>query len=121
VAHNQREEQRDPTAHAEIVALRAAAAAAAGRWLLAGHTLVVTLEPCTMCAGALVAARIARLVYGAADPKAGAAESLWDVLRDRRLPHRTEVIGGVLAGECGALLRDFFAQRRPTAAGPIAE
>ena len=79
---------------------------------LDGHTLVVTLEPCTMCAGALVAARIARLVYGAADPKAGAAGSLWDVLRDRRLPHRTEVLGGVLAGECGALLREFFAQRR---------
>ena len=110
-AHNQREEQRDPTAHAEIVALRAAAEAA-GRWRLDGHTLVVTLEPCTMCAGALVAARIARLVYGAADPKAGAAGSLWDVLRDRRLPHRTEVLGGVLAGECGALLREFFAQRR---------
>ena len=110
-AHNQREEQRDPTAHAELVALRAAAAAA-GRWRLDGHTLVVTLEPCTMCAGALVAARIARLVYGAADPKAGAAGSLWDVLRDRRLPHRTEVLGGVLAGECGALLREFFAQRR---------
>jgi tRNA(adenine34) deaminase len=110
-AHNQREEQRDPTAHAEIVALRAAAAAAR-RWRLDGHTLVVTLEPCTMCAGALVAARITRLVYGAADPKAGAAGSLWDVLRDRRLPHRTEVLGGVLADECGDLLRDFFAQRR---------
>ena len=110
-AHNQREEQRDPTAHAEIVALRAAAVAA-GRWRLDGHTLVVTLEPCTMCAGALVAARIARLVYGAADPKAGAAGSLWDVLRDRRLPHRTEVLGGMLADECGALLREFFAQRR---------
>ena len=111
-AHNQREEQRDPTAHAEIVALRAAAAAA-GRWRLDGHTLVVTLEPCTMCAGALVAARIARLVYGAADPKAGAAGSLWDVLRDRRLPHRIEVLGGVLADECGDLLRGFFAQHRP--------
>jgi tRNA(adenine34) deaminase len=110
-AHNQREEQRDPTAHAEIVALRAAAAAV-GRWRLDGHTLVVTLEPCTMCAGALVAARIARLVYGAADPKTGAAGSLWDVLRDRRLPHRAEVLGGVLADECGDLLRDFFAQRR---------
>jgi tRNA(adenine34) deaminase len=113
---NQREAQRDPTAHAEIVALRAAAAAAGG-WRLDGHTLVVTLEPCTMCAGAVTAARIARLVYGAADPKAGAAGSLWDVLRDRRLPHRTEVLGGVLADECGALLRDFFAQRRPTAGG----
>ena len=110
-AHNQREEQRDPTAHAEIVALRAAAAAA-GSWRLDGYTLVVTLEPCTMCAGAVTAARIARLVYGAADPKAGAAGSLWDVLRDRRLPHRTEVLGGVLADECGGLLRDFFAQRR---------
>jgi tRNA(adenine34) deaminase len=110
-AHNQRVEQRDPTAHAEIVALRAASAAA-GRWRLDGHTLVVTLEPCTMCAGALVAARIARLVYGAADPRAGAAGSLWDVLRDRRLPRRTEVLGGVLADDCGDLLRDFFAQRR---------
>jgi tRNA(adenine34) deaminase len=110
-AHNQREEQRDPTGHAEIVAIRAAAAAA-GRWRLDGHTLVVTLEPCTMCAGAVSAARIARLVYGAADPKAGAVGSLWDVLRDRRLPHRAEVLGGVLAEECGALLRDFFAQRR---------
>ena len=119
-AHNQREEQRDPTAHAEIVALRAAAAATGG-WRLDGHTLVVTLEPCTMCAGAITAARIARLVYGAADPKTGAAGSLWDVLRDRRLPHRTEVLGGVLASECGALLRDFFAQRRPTAGGPVAE
>src|SRR5260370_39527044 len=91
-AHNQREEQRDPTAHAEIVALRAAAAAARG-WRLDGHTLVVTLEPCTMCAGAVTAARIARLVYGAADPKAGAAGSLWDVLRDRRPPHPTEGVG----------------------------
>ena len=119
-AHNQREEQRDPTAHAEIVALRAAAAAAGG-WRLGGHTLVVTLEPCTMCAGAVTAARIARLVYGAADPKTGAAGSLWDVLRDRRLPHRTEVLGGVLAGECGALLRGFFAQRRHAAGdGPMA-
>ena len=74
-----------------------------------------------MCAGAITAARIARLVYGAADPKAGAAGSLWDVLRDRRLPHRTEVLGGVLADECGALLRGFFAQRRPMATGPTAE
>jgi tRNA(adenine34) deaminase len=115
-AYNQREEQGDPTGHAEIVALRAAAATVGG-WRLDGHTLVVTLEPCTMCAGAVTAARIARLVYGAADPKAGAAGSLWDVLRDRRLPHRTEVLGGVLADECGALLRDFFAQRRPTAGG----
>jgi tRNA(adenine34) deaminase len=117
-AHNRREADGDPTAHAEIVAMRAAARAAGG-WRLDGHTLVVTLEPCTMCAGAIAAARIARLVYGAADPKAGAVGSLWDVLRDRRLGHRTEVIGGVLAAQCGALLRDFFAQRRD--AGPVSQ
>jgi tRNA(adenine34) deaminase len=110
-AHNQREADADPTAHAEIVAIRTAARLT-GNWRLDGHTLVVTLEPCTMCAGAVAAARIARLVYGAADPKAGAVGSLWDVLRDRRLPHRTEVVGGVLAADCGALLHDFFAQRR---------
>jgi tRNA(adenine34) deaminase len=110
-AHNRREIDADPVAHAEIVALRAAAKTA-GTWRLDGCTLVVTLEPCTMCAGALTAARIARLVYGATDPKAGAVGSLWDVLRDRRLSHRTEVIGGVLAEDCGALLREFFAQRR---------
>lgn len=110
-AHNQRESDADPTAHAEIVAIRAAARAA-GSWRLTGCTLVVTLEPCTMCAGAVVAARIQRVVYGAADPKAGAAGSLWDVLRDRRLNHRAEVVGGVLADECAALLRQFFAQRR---------
>jgi tRNA(adenine34) deaminase len=110
-AHNQRESDADPTAHAEIVAIRAAARVL-GSWHLDGCTLVVTLEPCTMCAGAVVAARIGRVVYGAADPKAGAAGSLWDVLRDRRLNHRAEVVGGVLAQDCGALLRDFFAQRR---------
>jgi len=110
-AHNQRESDADPTAHAEIVAIRAAGRAL-GSWHLDGCTLVVTLEPCTMCAGAVVAARIARVVYGAADPKAGAAGSLWDVLRDRRLNHRAEVVGGILAEECGALLREFFAQRR---------
>jgi tRNA(adenine34) deaminase len=110
-AHNRREADGDPTAHAEIVAIRAAAQAVGG-WRLDGHTLVVTLEPCTMCAGAIPLARISRLVYGAADPKAGAVGSLWDVLRDRRLPHRTEVVAGVLAEDCGALLRDFFAQRR---------
>jgi tRNA(adenine34) deaminase len=110
-AHNQRESDADPTAHAEIVAMRAAGRAL-GSWHLDGCTLVVTLEPCTMCAGAVVAARIARVVYGAADPKAGAAGSLWDVLRDRRLNHRAEVVGGVLAEECGALLQEFFAQRR---------
>ena len=110
-AHNQRESDADPTAHAEIVAIRAAARTL-GSWHLDGCTLVVTLEPCTMCAGAVVAARIARVVYGAADPKAGAAGSLWDVLRDRRLNHRAEVVGGILAEECGALLQEFFAQRR---------
>jgi tRNA(adenine34) deaminase len=110
-AHNQRESDADPTAHAEIVAIRAAARAL-GSWHLDGCTLVVTLEPCTMCAGAVVAARIARVVYGAADPKAGAAGSLWDVLRDRRLNHRAEVVGGILAEECGALLQEFFAERR---------
>jgi tRNA(adenine34) deaminase len=110
-AHNQRESDADPTAHAEIVAIRAAARAA-GSWRLTGCTLVVTLEPCTMCAGAVIAARIQRVVYGAADPKAGAAGSLWDVLRDRRLNHRAEVVGGVLADDCAALLREFFAQRR---------
>jgi tRNA(adenine34) deaminase len=110
-AHNQREADADPTAHAEIVAIRAAARAA-GSWRLDGCTLVVTLEPCTMCAGAVIAARIQRVVYGADDPKAGAAGSLWDVLRDRRLNHRAEVVGGVLAEDSAALLRRFFAQRR---------
>jgi tRNA(adenine34) deaminase len=110
-AHNRREADRDPTAHAEIVAVRQAAAAI-GDWRLDGCTLVVTLEPCTMCAGAATAARLSRLVYGATDPAAGAAGSLWDVLRDRRLPHQVEVIGGVLEAECAALLREFFAQLR---------
>jgi tRNA(adenine34) deaminase len=109
--HNRREVDADPTAHAEIVALRMAAAAR-GEWRLTGCTLVVTLEPCTMCAGAIAAARMDRLVYGAVDPKAGAVESLWDVLRDRRLNHRPEVLGGVLAEECAALLREFFATHR---------
>jgi tRNA(adenine34) deaminase len=111
-ARNEREAVADPTAHAEILALRRAAAAA-GTWRLSGCTLVVTLEPCTMCAGAAVLARVERVVYGAVDPKAGAAGSLWDVLRDRRLNHRPEVVGGVLAEECAAVLREFFsAQRR---------
>jgi tRNA(adenine34) deaminase len=109
--HNRREADADPTAHAEIVAIRAAAAAA-GDWRLTGCTLVVTLEPCTMCAGAISAARMARLIYGAPDPRAGAAGSLWDVLRDRRLDQQTEVIPGVLEDECSGLLRDFFAARR---------
>jgi len=110
-AANARERDGDPTAHAELLALRAAAAAW-GTWRLDGCTLVVTLEPCTMCAGALVLARVARLVYGADDPKAGAVGSLWDVVRDRRLNSRPEVVGGVLAAESAALLRSFFAAHR---------
>ncbi len=110
-AHNQRERDADPTAHAEILAIRAAARAL-GSWRLEGCTLVVTLEPCPMCAGAVVAARIGRVVYGAADPKAGAAGTLWDIPRDHRLNHRAEVIGGVLAEESASLLREFFARRR---------
>ncbi len=111
VGHNERELTGDPTAHAEVLALRRAAARR-GDWHLDGCTLVVTLEPCTMCAGALVAARIERLVFGAYDPKAGAVASLWDVVRDPRLNHRVEVIGGIDEAQCGAVLRDFFAQRR---------
>ena len=109
--HNEREATSDPTAHAEIVAIRQAAERL-GTWRLDGCTLVVTLEPCTMCAGAIVLARIARLVFGAYDEKAGAVGSLWDVVRDRRLNHRPEVVGGVMADETGARLRDFFQQRR---------
>ena len=109
--HNVRERDSDPTGHAEVVALRAAARAR-GEWRLSGCTLVVTLEPCTMCAGALVLARVDRLVFGAYDDKAGAVGSLWDVVRDRRLNHRPEVVGGVLAEESAALLDAFFAGRR---------
>lgn len=108
---NAREATGDPTAHAEILALRAAAART-GRWRLAGTTLVVTLEPCTMCAGALVLARVDRLVFGAWDAKAGAVGSLWDVVRDRRLNHRPEVVSGVLAEDCARLLSDFFESHR---------
>ncbi|MET3962093.1 tRNA(adenine34) deaminase [Marmoricola sp. OAE513] len=108
---NVRERDADPTGHAEVVALREAAAAR-GEWRLEGCTLVVTLEPCTMCAGAIVLARVDRLVFGAYDDKAGAAGSLWDVVRDRRLNHRPEVIAGVLAEESTALLTEFFAQHR---------
>jgi len=108
---NRREADADPTAHAEVLALREAAAAR-GEWRLDGCTLVVTLEPCTMCAGAAVLARVDRLVFGAHDPKAGAVGSLWDVVRDRRLNHRPEVVGGVLEDECGDLLRQFFAGHR---------
>lgn len=110
-AHNEREALRDPTAHAEVVALRRAGAAL-GAWQLSGCTLVVTVEPCTMCAGALVLARVARLVFGAWDPKAGAVGSLWDVVRDRRLNHRPEVVAGVRESECAQLVAAFFADRR---------
>jgi tRNA(adenine34) deaminase len=108
---NRREADADPTAHAEIMAIRAAARAI-GEWRLDGYTLAVTLEPCTMCAGAITAARLGRLVYGAADPRAGAVGSLWDVVRDQRLTPVPEVIGGVLASECLAVIRDFFSRRR---------
>ncbi|MGJ0390842.1 tRNA adenosine(34) deaminase TadA [Microbacterium sp. CGR1] len=108
---NNREATHDPTGHAEVAALRAAAASV-GSWNLDGHTLVVTLEPCVMCAGAILQARIGRVVFGAWDGKAGAAGSMYDVLRDRRLPYRAEVIGGVDADAATALLRDFFEQRR---------
>lgn len=109
--HNEREVSHDPTAHAEVVALRDAASRL-GTWRLDGCTLVVTLEPCTMCAGAAVLARVARLVLAVDDPKAGAAGSVWDVVRDRRLNHRPEVVRGVLAEQASDLLRDFFAARR---------
>ena len=109
--HNERELRQDPTAHAEVLALQKAAAAL-GSWRVLGCTLVVTLEPCAMCAGAIVLARVPRVVYGCTDPKAGAAGSVLDVLAEERLNHRPEVIGGVRAEECAALLRDFFAARR---------
>ena len=109
---NAREAEGDPTAHAEVLALRRAAATVGGGWRLDGCTLVVTLEPCTMCAGAAVLSRVARVVYAADDPKAGAVGSLWDVVRDRRLNHRPEVVSGVLADESSELLRVFFADRR---------
>ena len=111
VGHNERERLGDPTAHAEVLALRTAAVAV-GSWRLAGCSLVVTLEPCTMCAGALVLARVDRLVYGAVDPKAGAVGSLWDVVRDPRLNHRPAVVGGVLAEPAAELLRSFFGPHR---------
>jgi tRNA(adenine34) deaminase len=108
---NRREADGDPTAHAEVLALRAAAEAR-GQWRLDGCTLVVTLEPCVMCAGATVLSRVARLVFGAWDPKAGAAGSVWDLVRDRRANHRVEVVGGVREEECTQLLLDFFARHR---------
>jgi tRNA(adenine34) deaminase len=111
-AANAREQFGDPTAHAEILAMRAAARTLGDGWRLEGATLAVTVEPCTMCAGALVMARVARLVFGAWEPKTGAVGSLWDVVRDRRLNHRPEVRGGVLADECAAPLAEFFARQR---------
>ncbi|MFT4259556.1 tRNA adenosine(34) deaminase TadA [Microbacterium sp.] len=108
---NTREETHDPTGHAEVNALRAAAASV-GSWNLEGCTLAVTLEPCVMCAGAILQSRISRVVFGAWDDKAGAAGSMYDVLRDRRLPYRAEVVGGVQADAATALLRDFFTPRR---------
>ncbi|OFJ53981.1 nucleoside deaminase [Mycolicibacterium grossiae] len=111
-AANAREELGDPTAHAEILALRRAATVLGDGWRLAGTTLAVTVEPCTMCAGALVMARVELLVFGAWEPKTGAVGSLWDVVRDRRLTHRPQVRGGVLADECALLLEDFFARQR---------
>ncbi len=109
--HNQREQLQDPTAHAEMIALTAAAASL-GSWRLIGCTLYVTLEPCTMCAGAIVNARLDRLVYGAEDPKAGACGSLFNIVADERLNHRVPVVRGVLGTVCAQLLRDFFARQR---------
>jgi tRNA(adenine34) deaminase len=109
--HNEREHLNDPTAHAEVLALREASATL-GSWRVLDSTLYVTLEPCAMCAGAIVLSRIPRVVYGTADPKAGAAGSVLDVLDDRRLNHRPQVTTGVLADECADLLRSFFAERR---------
>ncbi|MFC9786986.1 nucleoside deaminase [Rhodococcus sp. NPDC127528] len=111
-AANAREASGDPTAHAEIVALRAAARVHGDGWRLEGATLAVTLEPCTMCAGALVLARVSRVVFGAWEPKTGAVGSLWDVVRDRRLTHRPQVRGGVLESECAELLEEFFRRQR---------
>ena len=110
-AHNERELRQDPTAHAELLALREAAHAL-GSWRVLDTVLYVTLEPCAMCAGAIVLARVPRVVWGACDPKAGACGSVLDVLSEPRLNHRPEVAGGVLGGECGALLSEFFASRR---------
>lgn len=110
-AGNEREQAGDPTAHAEVLALRRAAERAGG-WRLDGHTLVVTLEPCTMCAGAAVLAHVERIVFGAYDPKAGAIASLWDVVRDPRLNHRIEVTGGIRAEDAAVQLREFFARHR---------
>lgn len=115
--HNRRLADGDPTAHAELLALRSAAESI-GAWRLDSCTLVVTLEPCTMCAGAVVQARLGRLVFGAWNGEMGAVGTLWDVVRDRRLHHRPEVVSGVLAEECGALLEDFFARHRDSGTAP---
>lgn len=115
---NVREARRDPTGHAEILALRAAGASL-GAWRLEGCTLVVTLEPCAMCAGAAVLARLDRIVFGAWDPKAGACGSVWDLPRDRQALHRVEVVGGVREAECAQLLRGFFGRRRADSPGPL--
>ena len=112
-AANAREALGDPTAHAEVLALRAAAAVLGDGWRLEGATLAVTLEPCTMCAGALVLARVGRLIFGAWEPRTGAVGSLWDVVRDRRLNHRPEVRGGILESDCAATLDAFFRTQRP--------
>ena len=109
--HNQRETLRDPTAHAEMIAITQAAAAVEA-WRLTDCTMYVTLEPCSMCAGAIVLARIPRVVYAAVDPKAGACGSVMDIVRDDRLNHRVDVVSGVLAAECSAILKDFFRTRR---------
>ena len=111
-AHNERETSHDPTAHAEVLALRSAAQRL-GRWRLDDCTLVVTLEPCPMCAGAVVMSRVPRLVFGAWNEEYGAAGSRWDLVRDRRLSRRTEVIGGLMAEECGAMVRTFLEAQRP--------
>jgi tRNA(adenine34) deaminase len=112
-AANARERLGDPTAHAEVLALRAAATVHGDGWRLTDCTIAVTVEPCTMCAGALVAARVAKVVFGAWEPRTGAVGSLWDVVRDRQLNHRPEVVGGVLADDCAAMLDRFFATHRP--------
>jgi tRNA(adenine34) deaminase len=111
-AHNLREERKDPAAHAEILALREAAAVLADSWRLSGATLYVTKEPCVMCSGAIVNARIARLVYGCADLKAGGVDSLYHIPNDKRLNHQVEVVSGLLEEECSAMLRRFFRDRR---------
>ncbi len=110
-AHNQREQLHDPTAHAEMIAITQAAEAL-GSWRLEGCTLYVTLEPCPMCAGAIVQARIPLVVYGATDPKAGAVQTLFQLLTDRRLNHQSQIVSGVLADECGRMLTQFFAEQR---------